>query len=95
MPVAVSPCLLVAVFPAGRKQLIEHFGKIPVQPRFEFDCPQRPGTADVKYVCRSVRDLGPGHNLLHLRGDVVNIPMPAGIDVNFVLVDHSIVQVCE
>jgi len=68
---------------------VQDVRQVGLQPRFEFDCPQRRGAADVEHVDHALSDTRLLDNSRHVVSEVVHVPMPLGLQGNLFLVNHA------
>jgi len=89
MAVAVVPGLFMAVLPARRHELVQDSRQVFQESGFKFDRADGGGAADIENVCDAVAHLGGADNLGDLTGEVVHFSVPAGLNFDFSLIDHT------
>ena len=78
------------VVAARGDQLVQNVRKVLLQAGLELDRADAPGATDVEDMNQAGPDPRAGDDALDLPGDVMHVPMTAGVNCDFVLVPHGL-----
>src|SRR5688572_24498815 len=91
VPIAVVPCLLVAVLPAGRNEPIEQLGQIALQTWLELNRADRGCAADIENLCDAGADAAFGDDVRDVLRDILHVPVAGRMNLELPLAYHGII----